>query len=193
MCMTAERKGRELKVKFVESEFGSDDERDVSGVDTVVLHSMYNPNGPTPYDPRACKELLDSYEVSTHYMVDRGGNVQQHVPENRMAWHAGKSKMPDGRTGVNKNSVGVEIIGNETDGFTDSQYESTADLTANIAQRLPIRHVVGHNVISTSEVRDDPKTDPWNFDWKRFRWELKQRMDTKGIKITGKTPKTRTK
>ena len=47
--------------------------------------------------------------VSVHFIVERDGSVEQQVPTNRRANHAGRSHY-HGRPGVNGFSIGVEIV-----------------------------------------------------------------------------------
>jgi N-acetyl-anhydromuramyl-L-alanine amidase AmpD len=75
--------GRRISIQDIPSEFGSDDERGLNTIDTIVIHSMYNPNRETPYAVNECKAILDEYEVSTHYLVDREGVV----------WRYGRCKL----------------------------------------------------------------------------------------------------
>lgn len=183
--MTVEK--RPIVTHNLPSKFGSDVERDPSTIDTIVLHSMYNPNSNTPFSIEACKAVLDEYEVSAHYVIDREGVIWQLVPEERAAWHAGISRMPqpDGRTGIAHFSIGIELIGNETDVFSDEQYDSAIALSLNIISRRPIRNILGHMHIASAEVRpNDPKTDPWNFDWDRFKVCLKAGLgDLKALTV----------
>src|SRR5262245_584123 len=73
-------------------------------VDTVVLHAtVLN----TLED--VIRHFADpSAKVSAHYTIDRDGTLVSHVPETKRAWHAGKSKMKDGREAVNDFSIGIE-------------------------------------------------------------------------------------
>jgi N-acetyl-anhydromuramyl-L-alanine amidase AmpD len=172
--------------------FWSDNVRSLDTIDTILFHSMYNPKveGDAQYSAEACRDLLNSLGVSTHYFIDRLGAIFQSVDEVRLAWQAGKSQMPqpDGRTNVNSFSVGVELIGNEHDGFTQDQLNALVGLVAQIMHRLPIENILGHSDVSTAEVRPDPKTDPWNFDWEIFNTLLffeigKEKYD--GLKMVG--------
>ncbi len=180
--MLSERKGNNLIIFDLESEFCSDDERELQSVDTIVVHTMYSPESKNPYNILRCLELLDEYEVSSHYLISRRGTVCRLVPENKRAWHAGTSQMPmpDGRSNVNTFSVGIELVANETDGLTNNQYESLANLVANITSRLPITSIVGHK-----DIAPERKTDPWNLDWNRFRADLKEVVDTNRFKMIG--------
>lgn len=89
--------------KFVKSpnhsgEFGS-------GLpDTIIAHYTAGPAKPsinTLTNPRA--------KASAHIVVDRDGSITQLVPFNVIAWHAGRSSY-GGRTGLNKYSIGIEIV-----------------------------------------------------------------------------------
>jgi len=171
---------QEFPIKLLqESQFTETERRKPEEIDTIVIHSMYNPNSNTPYTAQACKEILDEYEVSTHYIIDREGQIWQLVPEEKMAWHAGISRMPDpdGREKVNRFSIGIELVGNYTDGFTDQQHKAVSTLVIDIINRHPITAVVGHNDIAGAAIRrNDIKTDPWNFDWQRFGKDLQNNL-----------------
>lgn len=173
-----------MKVEQLPAKNFGEDERDLATIDTIILHSMFNPKSPRPYAAGSCLEILNEYEVSAHYLIDRRGRVYQLVPENHMAWHAGKSRMPrpDNRERVNIFSIGVELAGNYKNGFTNSQYTSLTELAADVATRCPIRNFLGHNDI-TQGVPENPKTDPWNFDWPRFRLGLSRRLDLSGLRV----------
>ena len=46
--------------------------------------------------------------VSCHYFIERNGDIYKMVEDNKIAWHAGKSKWKDIRD-MNKYSIGIEI------------------------------------------------------------------------------------
>lgn len=173
---------RKFSILELKSEFSGDDERDLRSVDTIVIHSMYNPLSKYPYNPAECKAILDHYEVSAHYLIYRTGVIWRLVQENKQAWHAGESQMPapDGRSRVNSFSVGIELIANETDGITELQYHSLTLLIEDISKRLPITNIVGH-----SDIAPGRKTDPWGFDWKKFRGQLSRLINTDRFKMIG--------
>jgi len=127
-------------------------------VDTVVLHATVLD---TLEDVAAHFANPDT-RVSAHYTIDRDGTVVSHVPEESRAWHAGQSKMKDGRTSVNNFSIGIELV-NLNDGedpFPESQLEAMRNLVRDIISRHPIRHIVTHY-----ECADPPgrKSDPNGF------------------------------
>jgi len=72
--------------------------------DTVVIHYTAG-----PYKPALNTLTNPRVKASAHLIVDRDGSVTQLVPFNLEAWHAGKSSY-GGREGLNKYSIGVEIV-----------------------------------------------------------------------------------
>ena len=136
-----------------------DDRPEGTAVDTVVIHAT----------------VLDSIEevnrlfaattskVSAHYTIGRDGRIVSHVSEANRAWHAGQSKMKDGRTHVNDFSIGIELV-NRNDGvdpYPASQIRSLRILLISIMSRHRIRYVVPHY-----ECADPPgrKSDPAGYD-----------------------------
>lgn len=160
----------------------SDNSRDLKNIDTIVIHTLYNPNASGDLSITRAKEVLDEAAVSSHYVIARDGKVYQLVPEQYQAWHAGESTMParsasssadaggpapDGRSGVNPFSLGIELIATETSGITRAQYDALTALVVDISGRIPIKHVLGH-----SDIAPKRKTDPWKFDWKTWQKSL---------------------
>ena len=77
----------------------------LSHLDTIVIHytATNNING----DIRTLYE--STKEASVQFVIDTDGKVVQLMPANKIAWHAGKSRMGN-RTGMNKYSIGIEIV-----------------------------------------------------------------------------------
>lgn len=108
-------------------------------------------------------------EVSAHYMVEEDGRIFRLVPEERRAWHAGKSSWR-GETDVNSASVGVEIVnpGHEFGyrPFPEAQVAAVLALMADIRSRWTIEDV---NIVGHADVAPDRKEDPGElFPWKRL-------------------------
>lgn len=128
-------------------------------IDTVVLHA-------TVLD--TLDEVVEKFadpesQVSAHYTIDRDGTIVCHVCEDQRAWHAGQSRMKDGRVSVNDFSIGIEMV-NLNDGldpFPDPQIQSMRELVKAIISRHPIRYIVTHY-----ECADPPgrKSDPAGFE-----------------------------
>lgn len=133
-------------------------------LDTIVLHSSYNPNGGDVYSVSALVKIYESYGVSAHYLIDREGKIYRLVKDEHIAYHAGVSKMPDGRKDVNDFSIGIEMMNKETTQFTSAQYGAVNALVAQLKSQYSIKNIVGHGDIAPGR-----KTDPWNFDWKKLK------------------------
>lgn len=159
-----------------------------TAVDTIVLHSMHCPVGEDIFCPNTCIEWFSKCEVSSHYMIDRTGVIWQLVEDDSRAWHAGKSKMPDGRENVNDFSIGIELIASKDSGYEAAQMESLVELCKKLKQDYEIKFILGHkdvaidrdlaaettehtsenDFISLAKSGSEPKTDPWGFDWESF-------------------------
>ena len=128
-------------------------------VDTIVIHATVLEN---------LREVIEHFsseqtKVSSHYTIDRGGTIVSHVPENARAWHAGVSRMEDGRTNVNDFSIGIELV-NRNDGvdpFPGRQIQALRELLKDIIARHPIRYIIPHYACAEPPGR---KSDPAGFD-----------------------------
>ncbi|HEY0524490.1 MAG TPA: N-acetylmuramoyl-L-alanine amidase [Stellaceae bacterium] len=108
-------------------------------------------------------------EVSAHYMIDEDGTVYRLVPEDRRAWHAGRSSW-DGETDINSASIGIEIVnpGHEFGyrPFPEPQMAAVDALCRDVIGRHPIPP---HRVLGHSDVAPQRKEDPGElFDWPRL-------------------------
>ncbi|MBY6260826.1 N-acetylmuramoyl-L-alanine amidase [Azospirillum sp. 412522] len=131
-------------------------------VELLILHYTGMPTA-----AHALERLCDpAAQVSAHYTVDEDGTVYAHVPEDRRAWHAGRSSW-HGAGDVNSRSIGVEIVnpGHEFGyrPFPPVQMAAVAELCLGIVERHGIApaDVLGH-----SDVAPARKEDPGElFDW----------------------------
>lgn len=133
-------------------------------IDTIVLHSSYDLDGADPYSVSGIIKEYEGYGVSAHYLIDRQGGIYRLVEDKNVAYHAGVSKMPDGRRNVNDFSIGIELMNTKTGEFTAAEYAAVNALISHLKKQHPIKSVVGH-----SDIAPERKTDPWNFDWKKIR------------------------
>ena len=139
----------------------------------VVLHSISLPPGvyggdaierlfTNRLDTRAhpCFEQLEGLQVSAHFVIRRGGRIQQYVDCDRRAWHAGRSCWR-GIDNCNDHSIGIELEGLEGQRFDARQYPALARLLRSLALRYPLREVVGHEHVAPGRKRDPGP----GFDW----------------------------
>ncbi|OGI16320.1 MAG: hypothetical protein A2Z52_02125 [Candidatus Moranbacteria bacterium RBG_19FT_COMBO_42_6] len=132
-------------------------------INAIIIHSSYDALGNDPFDVDGLVKEYESYGVSAHYLVDRGGTIYRLVEDKNIAYHAGVSSLPDGRTNVNELSIGIELMNTKDGNFTEKQYEALNELISHIKGKYKIKYVLGHNQIASGR-----KDDPWNFDWKKI-------------------------
>jgi len=131
----------------------------------LVVHSCYNALGGDPYNLDSMLQVFQRLDVAAHFIIDRTGKCYQLVPLNRMAYHAGQSRLWDGTEGLNRYSLGVELLVHPPDVPTQAQYRALNVLLSYLRRHLPIQLVLGHQ-----EIAPDRKTDPWGFDWRELDW-----------------------
>ncbi len=106
-------------------------------------------------------------KVSCHYLIDEDGTIYRMVPEERRAWHAGRSWWR-GIAGVNDVSIGIELVnpGHEHGyrPFPEAQIESLVRLVFEIKDRHGITrgNVVGHSDVAPARKEDPGELFPWS-------------------------------
>ena len=151
--------GIKIKEDLVSWGFSSAQNRKI---DTIILHSSYNILGGDEYDFDKIILEYKQYGVAPHYIIDRKGDITRLVKDSNIAYHAGESQVPDGRTGVNNFSIGIELINNQEDKFTKEQYGAVNELIVFLKEKYNIKYILGH-----SDIAPGRKTDPWNIDWQK--------------------------
>ena len=133
-------------------------------IDLVIVHSTYYANSPDSFSVKGVLKQFKQYGVSAHYLIDRSGKIFHLVAEQNVSFHAGKSKLPNGRENINTNSIGIEVITTKDSKPTLAQYQALNCLLKDIKSRYKISYIGGH-----SDIAPDRKSDPWNFDWSQIR------------------------
>lgn len=169
---------REMKIEYVMLHFSS-----------AILIDWND-----PYNIDLIRDIFIDGGVDAHYLIGRDGTVYCNVPEDRVAYHAGRGTFGEVVDNMNSRSVGIEIaaIGSVRDmskymtaaqyatipaeniGYTDAQYEALGALVADICERYGIsvdrEHIMGHDEYNPN------KNDPGElFDWDRLITEVKER------------------
>lgn len=181
--------------------------RAMESVDGVVVHyfSCQHADPDNQYEMGACRQLFldlnrpkserehymleekwpdDRQYASAHLLVGRGGEVWKLVEYEKQAYHAGRSIL-GGRRNCNRWTLGIELVGTNTSGFSDAQYASLAallvelqDLYGFARNRIAGHDTVRHAAIEAGEATKK-KYDPSgrhdgmgdNFDWE-YLYEL---------------------
>ena len=108
--------------------------------------------------------------VSAHYLISEEGVVTQLVPEDKRAWHAGKSFWR-GEKDVNSASVGIELdhpghapANGGYRAYDDRQIDALIPLLARIVKDydIPRANVVGHSDVAPARKIDPGEYFPWD-------------------------------
>ena len=151
-----------MTLDFIEAPSPNFDPR-TSPPDILVLHYTGMKTG-----EEAIARLRDpEAKVSSHYVVEEDGRIFRLVPEERRAWHAGKSCW-QGETDINSQSIGIEIANAGHPGglpdFPDAQVEAVTALCRDIVSRHGIspEMVLGHSDIAPVRKVDPGEKFPWD-------------------------------
>lgn len=136
-------------------------------IDVIIVHSVFNASEGDKYDVDLVIKQFSHYRVSSHYIIGRVGTIYQLVKEKNISYHAGHSQLPDGRTGLNSCSIGIELITSTEEAPTDAQLSSLVTLVRDIKKRYKIKYVLRH-----SDIAPGRKTDPWNMNWENFQKQI---------------------
>ena len=105
-------------------------------------------------------------KVSCHYLINRKGLITQMVMDNKVAWHAGKSKWKN-FINLNKNSIGIELVNKGREfgyqSFSDSQISNLISLCKRLQNRYRIKNenFLGHSDIAPLRKEDPGEKFPW--------------------------------
>ena len=128
-------------------------------------------------------------KVSCHYLISRSGLLVKMVNENRIAWHAGKSKWKK-MSNLNKYSIGIELVnkGHKIfyQNFPKSQIKTLIELAVNLKKKYKIKK---ENFLGHSDIAPLRKIDPGEkFPWKKLskfkigNWYSEKNRSLKTIK-----------
>ncbi|MFM9422627.1 MAG: hypothetical protein RIR06_1088 [Bacteroidota bacterium] len=143
--------------------FGHEKYEGVRKVKALIIHSTFNASYPSTakpdtFDVQGVLKQFKTYNVAAHFLIDRKGVIHQLVLPNNIAWHAGKSQLPDGTTSVNACSIGIEIMCTYTSGPNTAQYAALRELIDALDKNYSFTYILGH-----SDIAPGRKTDPWKF------------------------------
>ena len=108
-------------------------------------------------------------KVSSHFLINRRGDVFRLVEDNRIAWHAGRSCWGKYKN-LNKNSIGIELVnkghkfGYQT--YSQKQLLSLIKICKKIMKKYKIHR---KNILGHSDIAPQRKIDPGEkFSWERL-------------------------
>ena len=104
--------------------------------------------------------------VSCHYFIKRNGDILRMVEDNKVAWHAGKSRWKN-MSNLNRFSLGIEIQNKghliNYQNFPKKQIFSSIKLIKNLMDKYNIKkeNVLGHSDIAPLRKLDPGEKFPW--------------------------------
>jgi N-acetylmuramoyl-L-alanine amidase len=105
-------------------------------------------------------------KVSCHYLINRKGLIFQMVKDNKVAWHAGKSKWKTFEN-LNENSIGIELVNNGHkfgfQNYSNAQIANLINLCKNLKKKYKIKkeNFLGHSDIAPLRKLDPGEKFPW--------------------------------
>ena len=116
------------------------------------------------------------HKVSCHYLIDRSGKIIQMVDENKVAWHAGKSKWKS-FINLNNNSLGIELVNRGHrlgyQSFSKIQINQLVRVCLKLKKKYKIKR---SNILGHSDIAPLRKSDPGE----KFPWP---KLEKKGLSI----------
>ena len=113
------------------------------------------------------KRLLDPQsKVSSHYLINRKGEIIQMVKEKNIAWHAGKSRWKKFKN-LNNYSIGIELVNKGHQfgyqNFSRRQISSLIKLCKKLKKKYLIKkeNFLGHSDIAPLRKADPGEKFPW--------------------------------
>ena len=113
------------------------------------------------------KRLMDpQYKVSSHYLINRKGEIIQMVKEKNIAWHAGKSRWKKFKN-LNNYSIGIELVNKGHQfgyqNFSRKQISSLIKLCTKLKKKYLIKkeNFLGHSDIAPLRKADPGEKFPW--------------------------------
>ncbi len=106
------------------------------------------------------------YKVSCHYLIDRKGKIFQMVEDNKIAWHAGKSKWQK-LNNLNDSSIGIELANKGHrfgyQKFPKKQINELVKLCLKLKKKYRIKNhfILGHSDIAPLRKFDPGEKFPW--------------------------------
>ena len=151
-----------MKIKSLKTSSFSKKIRNLKQIKLIIIHYT------GMQSERVAIERLtnDKHKVSCHYLINRNGEIIQIVAENRIAWHAGKSKWGK-LDNLNKKSIGIELVNKGHkfgyQKFPKKQINALIKLCNKLKNKYKINNnlILGHSDIAPLRKSDPGEKFPW--------------------------------
>ena len=153
-----------MKIKVLKSLNHSSQDRSKNKIKFIVIHYT------GIQSERACVERLTNKKskVSTHYLINKKGDITRMVDDKYIAWHAGKSKWKN-FVNLNNRSIGIELVNKGHQfgykNFSKKQISKLVLLCKILIKKYKIKktNILGHSDIAPLRKIDPGEKFPWQF------------------------------
>ena len=153
-----------MKIKVLKSLNHSSQDRSKNKIKFIVIHYT------GIQSERACVERLTNKKskVSTHYLINKKGDITRMVDDKYIAWHAGKSKWKN-FVNLNNRSIGIELVNKGHQfgykNFSKKQISKLVLLCKILIKKYKIKktNILGHSDIAPLRKIDPGEKFPWKF------------------------------
>ena len=153
-----------MKIKVLKSLNHSSQDRSKNKIKFIVIHYT------GIQSERACVERLTNKKskVSTHYLINKKGDITRMVDDKYTAWHAGKSKWKN-FINLNNRSIGIELVNKGHQfgykNFSKKQISKLVLLCKILIKKYKIKktNILGHSDIAPLRKIDPGEKFPWQF------------------------------
>lgn len=136
----------------------------IKDVSSIIVHyiSACNTKPKDPFNIVHILNILNTYKLSYHYIIDRDGGLHLIVPPKLKAWHAGESEL-FGEEDTNQFSIGICLVGGEGVPFTLQALNTFVTLVQCLRKTytIPLNRIVGHCHVSPGRKIDPGAHFPW--------------------------------
>ncbi len=151
-----------MKITRINSPCFSKRTRKLSKIKFIVIHYT----GMQSKRVSIQRLISKKHKVSCHYLIDRSGKIIQMVDENKIAWHAGKSKWKN-FINLNNSSLGIELVNRGHrlgyQSFSKSQIKQLVKFCLQLKKKYKIKksNILGHSDIAPLRKIDPGEKFPW--------------------------------
>jgi N-acetylmuramoyl-L-alanine amidase len=128
---------------------------------TAIRHVIIH-YAEVPFDEAVSRLCDQEIGVSSHYIIQQGGEIFSLVDNEKRAWHAGKSFW-QGTYSLNDCSIGIELDNNGCEPFEESLILSLIELCEFLKSEysIPQENFIGHSDIAPNRKIDPGLLFPW--------------------------------
>ena len=162
-----------MKLRLLKSPNHSSSFRKKEKINFIIIHYTGMQS-----EGESIKRLTDKKtKVSAHYLINKKGSLVKMVDDNKVAWHAGKSRWKNIKN-LNNQSIGIELVNKGHkfgyENFSQKQITKLILLCKFLTKKYKIKktNILGHSDIAPLRKIDPGEKFPWHILFKKKNWVL---------------------